>query len=158
MTDREQQPRGLRGRMNPRTSGMFSPNPQYRPPGTDGGRAFQPTEHLAVEAISAYVDGELKMSAYMRASQHLSVCRECAAEVEQQRAARAALRTSGEVTIPSDLLGALGRIPTQEIDLTASGPGAGRRKRRPGSSGSRSPRSGSPLDVPGFPIHRRKPR
>jgi hypothetical protein len=149
MADREQTPRGMRGRMNLRSSGMFSSNPQYRAPGTEGGRPFQPTEHLAPEAISAFVDGELRMSAHMRAAHHLSVCRECAAEVDQQRAARTALRKAGEISIPSDLLGALGRIPTQEIDLRRDGRAAGNKRPR---------KPASPLDAPGFPIHRRKSR
>ncbi len=37
-------------------------------------RQFGSTEHLASEAIAAYVDGELRMSAYLRAAHHLSIC------------------------------------------------------------------------------------
>lgn len=32
-------------------------------------RQFGSTEHLASEAIASYVDGELRMNAYLRASQ-----------------------------------------------------------------------------------------
>lgn len=77
-----------------------------------GHRQFGSTEHLASEAIAAYVDGELRMSAYLRAAHHLSMCLECAHEVESQQQARRALRGSGEVTMPLSLLGVLSRIPT----------------------------------------------
>ena len=60
-------------------------------------RQFGSTEHLASEAIAAYVDGELRMYAYLRASHHLSICAECAVEVDSQQQARRALRRSGEV-------------------------------------------------------------
>lgn len=60
-------------------------------------RQFGSTEHLASEAIAAYVDGELRMSAYLRASHHLSICPECAFEVDSQQQARRALRRSGDV-------------------------------------------------------------
>lgn len=75
-------------------------------------RQFGSTEHLASEAIAAYVDGELRMSAYLRAAHHLSMCPDCAYEVESQQQARRALRGSGEVTMPLSLLGTLSRIPT----------------------------------------------
>ncbi|KAF0846152.1 zf-HC2 domain-containing protein [Nocardia caishijiensis] len=81
------------------------------------GRAprFQPTEHLASEAIAAYVDGELRMNAYLRAAQHLSVCPECAAEVDAQQQARIALRRAGEVAVPRSLHDSLSRIPLAEL-------------------------------------------
>ena len=59
-----------------------------------GPRQFGSTEHLSTEAIAAFVDGELRMNAHLRAAHHLSLCPECAAEVEAQRQARAALRDS----------------------------------------------------------------
>lgn len=75
-------------------------------------RQFGSTEHLASEAIASYVDGELRMNAYLRASQHLAMCPECAAEVEAQQQARIALRRSAaEVSMPSSLLGLLSQIP-----------------------------------------------
>ncbi|MEH3154814.1 MAG: hypothetical protein PGN29_05530 [Gordonia paraffinivorans] len=100
---------------------------------------FAPTDHLAPEAVAAYVDGELRFTAHMRAARHLAMCAECAAEVEAQGAARSALRTSGEVTMPLDLLGQLTQIPTREIDLR--------------DVGARGARRG-PLSAPGFPVHR----
>ncbi|QBJ97791.1 RNA polymerase subunit sigma-70 [Rhodococcus sp. ABRD24] len=74
-------------------------------------RQFGSTEHLASEAMAAYVDGELRMNAYLRASQHLALCPECAAEVDAQQQARIALRHAGEVSMPSSLLGLLSQIP-----------------------------------------------
>ena len=49
-----------------------------------GPRRFGSTEHLSTEAIAAFVDGELRMSAHLRAAHHLSLCPDCAAEVDAQ--------------------------------------------------------------------------
>jgi anti-sigma factor ChrR (cupin superfamily) len=76
---------------------------------------FRPTEHLASEAIAAYVDGELRMNAYLRAAQHLSLCPECAAEVDAQQQARIALRQSGPISIPTGLHDSLTRIPLADL-------------------------------------------
>ncbi|MGC0362987.1 hypothetical protein ABH922_000971 [Rhodococcus sp. 27YEA15] len=75
-------------------------------------RQFGSTEHLASEAIAAYVDGELRMQAYLRAAQHIAECGECSAAVEAQQQARGALRGSGEMTMPLSLLGLLSQIPS----------------------------------------------
>ncbi|NKY49050.1 hypothetical protein [Nocardia vermiculata] len=74
---------------------------------------FAPTEHLASEAVVAYVDGELRMNAYLRAAEHLSRCPECAAEVEAQQQTRVALRRAAQMQIsaPIDLHDSLSRIP-----------------------------------------------
>lgn len=74
-------------------------------------RQFGSTEHLSVEAIAAFVDGELRMNAHLRAAHHLSLCPQCAAEVDGQSRARAALRDSHPIRIPSALLGMLAEIP-----------------------------------------------
>jgi hypothetical protein len=74
-------------------------------------RQFGSTEHLSIEAISAFVDGELRMNAHLRAAHHISLCPECAAEVDGHRRARAALRDSHPIKIPSTLLGLLSQIP-----------------------------------------------
>ncbi len=75
-------------------------------------RQFGSTEHLSIEAIAAYVDGELRMKSYLRAAHHLSLCPpECAAEVEGQTQARTALRDSLPINMPSSLLGVLSQIP-----------------------------------------------
>lgn len=76
-----------------------------------GPRQFGSTEHLSIEAIAAFVDGELRMSAHLRAAHHLSLCPDCATEVDAQRQARAALRESLPVDMPSSLLGLLSQIP-----------------------------------------------
>ncbi|MGB3486121.1 MAG: anti-sigma E factor RseA [Mycobacterium sp.] len=74
-------------------------------------RQFGSTEHLSIEAIAAFVDGELRMNAHLRAAHHLSLCADCAGEVDAQRQAREALRDSCPIHIPSGLLGALSQIP-----------------------------------------------
>jgi anti-sigma factor ChrR (cupin superfamily) len=97
----------------------------------DDHRRFGSTEHLASEAIAAYVDGELRMGAYMRAAQHLALCPECAAEVEAQQHARRMLRhCAGDITMPNSLFGALSRIPLGESPgcPVDTGIGAGSRR------------------------------
>ena len=76
-----------------------------------GPREFGSTEHLSTEAIAAFADGELRMGAHLRAAHHLSLCAQCATEVEAQRQARAALRDSRPIVIPTSLLGQLSQIP-----------------------------------------------
>jgi hypothetical protein len=82
-------------------------------------RQFGSTEHLSTEAIAAFVDGELRMNAHLRAAHHISLCPECAKEVEDQRRARAALRDSHPIRIPSTLLGLLSQIPHSPQDEAA---------------------------------------
>ena len=104
-----------------------------------GPRQFGSTEHLSTEAVAAFVDGELRMSAHLRAAHHLSLCPQCATEVEAQRQARAALRDSCPIVVPSSLLGMLSQIPhhtpqqspeqTDQQQL-ADDTGRSRRKRR----------------------------
>lgn len=76
-----------------------------------GPRQFGSTEHLSTEAVAAFVDGELRMTAHLRAAHHLSLCQLCAGEVDAQRQARSALRDSRPIAIPSSLLGLLSQIP-----------------------------------------------
>jgi len=78
-----------------------------------GPREFGSTEHLSTEAIAAFVDGELRMTAHLRAAHHLSLCPQCVAEIDAQRQARAALRDSRPIRIPTTLLGTLAQIPNQ---------------------------------------------
>lgn len=85
------------------------PSQNDAPVGTP--RQFGSTEHLSTEAIAAFVDGELRMTAHLRAAHHLSMCPQCAAEVDAQQQARAALRDSRPIHIPSSLLGMLSQIP-----------------------------------------------
>ena len=103
-------------------------------------RQFSSTEHLSIEAVAAYVDGELRMKAHLRAAHHLSVCQQCAVEVESQSQARAALRESLPVSMPSTLMGLLTQIPQSTPTEPVPPPGLadplagdatrGRRKRR----------------------------
>lgn len=102
-------------------------------------RQFGSTEHLSTEAVAAFVDGELRMTAHLRAAQHLSMCPQCAAEVDAQHQARAALRDSCPIVVPRSLLGLLSQIPhhttqapTPEGDPAefADDPTRARRKRR----------------------------
>lgn len=103
-----------------------------------GPREFGSTEHLSTEAIAAFVDGELRMSAHLRAGHHLSLCAQCAAEVDAQGQARAALRDSCPINIPTGLLGLLSQIPHStpedppvgdDANKFANDPGRDRRKR-----------------------------
>jgi anti-sigma factor RsiW len=104
-----------------------------------GPRQFGSTEHLSTEAVAAFVDGELRMTAHLRAAHHLSLCPECALEVDAQRQARTALRDACPVAMPSSLLGLLSQIPhrapdevpeSAEAPQLADGAQRARRKRR----------------------------
>lgn len=79
-------------------------------------------DHLSSDAIVAYVDDELADGPYLRATQHLAECRECAAQVVAQGQARAALRTADVPSLPSSLLSSLHSIP-QDTDLPPVPPG-----------------------------------
>jgi hypothetical protein len=68
-------------------------------------------QHLATEAVVAYVDGELSISAHERATRHLAGCTLCTAEVAAQRQARAAVRGAAAPAMPASLLAALHAIP-----------------------------------------------
>jgi anti-sigma factor RsiW len=83
-------------------------------------RQFGSTEHLSTEAIAAFVDGELRMNAHLRAASHLSLCAQCATEVEAQAQARSALRDSCPIDIPSSLLGLLSQIPHRGEETSPS--------------------------------------
>ncbi|MCW2685202.1 MAG: hypothetical protein JWR37_92 [Mycobacterium sp.] len=83
-------------------------------------RQFGSTEHLSTEAIAAFVDGELRMNAHLRAASHLAMCPQCANEVEAQGQARAALRDSCPIVIPSSLLRMLSQIPHRRDDAEPS--------------------------------------
>ncbi len=82
-------------------------------------RQFGSTEHLSIEAVAAFVDGELRMNAHMRAAHHLSLCAECAAEVEAHTQAREVLRDSNPVNTPTSLLGLLSQIPYSALSNSA---------------------------------------
>lgn len=70
-------------------------------------------EHLSLEAVAAFVDGELSDTACHRARVHLVHCAECRAEIERQRGASEWLRGSNigeDVRAPHDLLARLAGI------------------------------------------------
>ena len=128
-------------------SSSVAPNPGYRAPGTPGGRPFAPTEHLAPEAIAAFVDGELGMTPHMRAADHVGRCPECAAEVDAQICARTRLRAAWDMATPAGLLGQLAQIPTKEFDVPSAAQGS------VASPGNGPDQSLGSLDAPGFPVH-----
>lgn len=68
-------------------------------------------DHLALDAVVAYVDGELSLTAFQRASAHLLRCPGCAAEVADQVAAQQVLRAAELPPMPGSLFDALRSIP-----------------------------------------------
>lgn len=68
-------------------------------------------DHLNMDAIVAFVDGELSMTAYQRAAAHLVRCPVCAAEVAEQAGAREELRTAESPRMSGSLAQALCSIP-----------------------------------------------
>ncbi|MBV9144112.1 MAG: zf-HC2 domain-containing protein [Pseudonocardiales bacterium] len=75
-------------------------------------------QHLAMDAVVAFVDGELAPIARDRAAAHLTVCQSCAAEVATQCQTSKVVRSAQCPPVPADLLAALRDIPH-----TASLPG-----------------------------------
>ncbi|HVE96066.1 MAG TPA: zf-HC2 domain-containing protein [Pseudonocardiaceae bacterium] len=79
-------------------------------------------QHLTVDAVVAFVDGELGAAARDRATQHLSACQSCTAEVGVQRLARSMMRSAQCPQVPAELLAALRDIPhTAELPGTPDG-------------------------------------
>lgn len=71
-----------------------------------------PTDfHLALEAVVAYVDGELSPGAEARASAHLRACSQCSLDVVAQREAKTLLVGAGGPELPGTLLSRLRQIP-----------------------------------------------
>jgi len=66
--------------------------------------SFLSTDHLSTEAAAAYVDGRLPNAGQARADAHLARCGHCRREVEDQREARRALRSSGPIRMPRELV------------------------------------------------------
>jgi len=75
------------------------------------GHALASGEHLATEALVAFVDGELGLGPHQRAAAHLAECSECSAEVRAQLQARSAVRAAAAPCTPAGLLGVLRNIP-----------------------------------------------
>ena len=82
-----------------------------------------PESHLAQEAITALVDGELTAGPAGRAARHLTGCATCRMAVEAQREAKEALHGTAEVAVPGDLMSRLCEIPFT-ADVPGSGTGA----------------------------------
>ncbi len=80
-------------------------------------------QHLAVDAVVAFVDGELALAARDRAAAHLMVCPSCAAEIAAQRQARSVVRSAQCPSAPADLLAVLRDIP-HTADLPDPSPGS----------------------------------
>ena len=80
---------------------------------------FLSTDHLSIEAAAAYVDGRLPEAGQSRADAHLARCANCRREVEGQREARHALRGSGPIHMPRELL----ERPRNLDDLTVAAHG-----------------------------------
>ncbi|GAA2000717.1 hypothetical protein JL107_00835 [Nakamurella flavida] len=78
-------------------------------------------DHLTLDAIVAFTDGEMSLIAYQRAAAHLSRCPHCAAEVQEQASAREFLRSAEAPRMPGSLLDALRSIP---VAVPACGSGA----------------------------------
>ncbi|GLZ54309.1 hypothetical protein [Actinomycetospora sp. NBRC 106378] len=81
-----------------------------RSPGTPWSR-WSDSGHLTLDAVVAYVDGELGTAAAGRAASHVDHCLTCAAEVGAQRQARRRLRAADTPGVPSSLLTSLRNIP-----------------------------------------------
>lgn len=68
-------------------------------------------DHLNLDSVVAFVDGELSLVAYQRAAAHIGCCARCAAEVGEQRFARDALRSAAAPSMPGSLAASLFSIP-----------------------------------------------
>lgn len=79
--------------------------------GSGWSRRFTDAGHLALDAVVAFVDGELPAGPAQRASAHVDRCLSCAAEVAAQRQARRRVRAAGGPAVPSSLISALCNIP-----------------------------------------------
>lgn len=68
--------------------------------------------HLSIEALAAYVDGELAPGPRARAAEHIVSCLECGFAVGIQEQTKESLSSSsGTFAVPSGLLAKLGKIP-----------------------------------------------
>lgn len=68
-------------------------------------------DHLAVDAIVAYADGELSLTAHQRAAAHLGRCPSCSAEVAEQTTMQQFLRSASLPRMPGSLFDSLTSIP-----------------------------------------------
>jgi anti-sigma factor RsiW len=68
-------------------------------------------DHLNLDAIVAFADGEMSVVAFQRAGAHVARCLQCSGEVDQQIAARSWLRSAEAPAMPLSLLDSLRSIP-----------------------------------------------
>jgi|SRR6478609_836245 anti-sigma factor RsiW len=68
-------------------------------------------DHLNLDAIVAFADGEMSVVAFQRAAAHVARCPQCNGEVDQQIAARSWLRSAEAPVMPMSLLDSLRSIP-----------------------------------------------
>lgn len=99
-------------------------------------------DHLNFDAVVAFADGEMSLSAYQRAAAHLARCEQCAAEVAEQTSAREALRSAFVPRMPGSLFEQLRSIPVA-LPATSASPGVDARGRRHDGADERRPRFGS---------------
>ncbi len=71
-----------------------------------------PAQHLTDEAVAAFADGALGVSARHRAARHLAECAECSNAVAVQREAVWALRSAVAPSLPFGLLDRLRAVPS----------------------------------------------
>jgi anti-sigma factor RsiW len=76
-------------------------------------------DHLSLDAVVAFADGEMSLTAYQRAAAHISHCVSCAADVSEQTAASEYLRHARMPTMPGSLFDVLKAIP---VALPTAGP------------------------------------
>ena len=76
-------------------------------------------DHLSLDVVVAYADGEMSLTAYQRAAAHLVKCAACAADVAEQTAASQYLRQARMPTMPGSLFDALKSIP---VAVPGAGP------------------------------------
>ena len=111
-------------------------------------------DHLSLDAVVAFADGELGLTAFQRAAAHIAQCASCATEVAEQTTARQQLRSARCPSIPSGLLDSLRSIP---LALPLAPPPAGLsrdsvtgRVTRDTGEPSGDPHRGGPLRSRGF--------
>jgi anti-sigma factor RsiW len=78
-----------------------------------------PIDHLTLDAVVAYADGEMSMVSFQRAAAHVALCPQCDAEVRAQLTARSWLRSAQAPEMPTALLDTLRSIP---VALPSNGP------------------------------------
>lgn len=89
------------------------------------------SDHLNLDAIVAFADGEMPLVAYQRAAAHVARCPQCDNEVNQQIVARSWLRAAGSPSMPTSLLDTLKSIPvavpaSRPVDGVSIDPANGR--------------------------------